>query len=355
MDKYCCRREYLCHTARNQDFSFAVTGLYERTSWGGTLNEMIFGDSVAWIVFLFARPIPPPLSTVSEPSEDSHEKINCSSHLGPRILTLPAELHYAIFNFLDIQDVMHLGLTCQYFWTISRSVITKYFTKFLGVWAGASVTCTGEDNRWPYREFGKDELGLFNFANGKQRTILAKRSNSMNLLKPELHLSFPDVLLRHALELVQKCHCPVDLLKVTHPVPASFYPTDRQWVLRNLTTRQFVTARAIALKPEYIRGPFIDVLGFGEVIIAQTFYATHDVHYPEYCFDLQKGTRCKGVWAGHALDIVPLDSAHIDGLWKDASDKVVRRIARICEAKFGEEWREKLISRKCRASLMKGT
>lgn len=182
----------------------------------------------------------------------------------------------------------------------------------------------------------------------------------MNLLKPELHLSFPDVLLRHALDLVQKCHCPGDLLKVTDPALASFYPPDRQWVLRNLTTRQFVTARAVALKPECIQSPFIDVLGFGEVIIAQNFYATHDAHYPGYCFELQEGTlqegtRCKGVWAGHTLDIILLDSVHINDLWKDASDKVVSWIARICEAEFGEEWREKLISQKCRASLMRGT
>ncbi|KKZ65061.1 hypothetical protein EMCG_01301 [[Emmonsia] crescens] len=59
----------------------------------------------------------------------------------------------------------------------------------------------------------------------------------------------------------------------------------------------------------------------------------------------------KGVWAGHALDIIPLYSDHINGLCKDASDKVVRWIVRIYKAKFGEEWREKLI----RASLMKGT
>lgn len=77
-----------------------MTGAILENFLGGTLNEMIFGDSVAWIVFLFARPISRPLSTVSETSKDSHEEIDWSSHLGPRTLTLPAELHYAIFNFL---------------------------------------------------------------------------------------------------------------------------------------------------------------------------------------------------------------------------------------------------------------
>ncbi|KMW67198.1 hypothetical protein BDDG_11974 [Blastomyces dermatitidis ATCC 18188] len=61
---------------------------------------------------------------------------------------------------------------------------------------------------------------------------------------------------------------------MTDSVPASFYLTDRQWVLPNLMIHQFVTVVVITLKLEYIRGPFIDVLRFGGVIIAQTFYTT---------------------------------------------------------------------------------
>ncbi|KAF3484199.1 uncharacterized protein GIQ15_03523 [Arthroderma uncinatum] len=347
MDQQALKERYFCLRARQQEYFFAVAGISEVSSWGGTIDEMIFEESVAWIVLLFAKPGHPRFSPVSEPFEQSKKTVVRSSRPSSRLLTLPAELHHAIFDLLKIRDVVSLGLTCQYLWAISRSVITKYFTRFLGVWAGAPTTCNGHDTRWPYSSFGREELGLFNFVNmRKHRIILAKRPNSITSPKPEFSWSFRDLLRKHALYITQKDRCPADLVRVVDPAPASFYPTNGQWVLRNLTTRQYVTAQAIALKPEYIRGPFIDVLGFGEVIVAHTFNATHGSK-PRYCPDIQEGTRCEGVWVGHALDIVPLNAATIDDGWEDASREVMGLIGRICRAEFGEDWQEKLIARKC--------
>jgi hypothetical protein len=48
-----------------------------------------------------------------------------------------------------------------------------------------------------------------------------------------------------------------------------FFPTNEPWILRNLTNKQFVRAEAIALKPEFIHGPDIDILGFGEVVLSR--------------------------------------------------------------------------------------
>lgn len=48
-----------------------------------------------------------------------------------------------------------------------------------------------------------------------------------------------------------------------------YFPTDQPWILRNLTTKQFVRAEAIALKPEFIKGPHIIGLGFGEVLLSR--------------------------------------------------------------------------------------
>lgn len=41
----------------------------------------------------------------------------------------------------------------------------------------------------------------------------------------------------------------------------TYFPQDQQWILRNLTMKQFV-------KPELIYGPSISVLGFSEVVIS---------------------------------------------------------------------------------------
>jgi hypothetical protein len=49
----------------------------------------------------------------------------------------------------------------------------------------------------------------------------------------------------------------------------TYYLQDQQWILRNLTTKQFVRSDAIALKSEFIHGPNINGLGFGGVVTSR--------------------------------------------------------------------------------------
>jgi hypothetical protein len=54
----------------------------------------------------------------------------------------------------------------------------------------------------------------------------------------------------------------------------------------------------------------------------------------------------KGKWAGHRLDIVPLDTLNReneDGSWKDIGDEVAKEIAEIWKTDLGEDWREQVI------------
>ncbi|KDB25863.1 hypothetical protein H109_02320 [Trichophyton interdigitale MR816] len=117
----------------------------------------------------------------------------------------------------------------------------------------------------------------------------------------------------------------------------TFYPTDRQWVLRNLTTREFVRPAAVALDKAYIRGPFIDVIGFGEVILSRT------VWYDDLPSDVRDDDLSSYIrddsWAGHCLDIVPITDLDEGGPWNDISDQVSQHIERIGKHKFGDNWR----------------
>ncbi|KAL1996210.1 hypothetical protein VTN49DRAFT_262 [Thermomyces lanuginosus] len=116
----------------------------------------------------------------------------------------------------------------------------------------------------------------------------------------------------------------------------SFFPTNKTWILRNLTTREFVVSNSIALKKEYIHGPFIQGLGFYEVILMRICLTTspnlsihnkHNIH--------------QGKWAGHSLDIVPIDDLeNEDGSWKDISDEIAREIAEVWEENMGRNWRQ---------------
>ena len=108
------------------------------------------------------------------------------------------------------------------------------------------------------------------------------------------------------------------------------YPEDQPWILRNLTTREYVRSKAIALKPEYIHGPNIDFLGFGEVILSRVCWSTS----PSVAMPYEGGIH-RGVCAGHYFDITTLARHEQDTKekeWKDVGEEVAKEIASIWES-----------------------
>lgn len=120
-----------------------------------------------------------------------------------------------------------------------------------------------------------------------------------------------------------------------------FLPTNEPWILRNLTNRQFVRAEAIALKPEFIHGPDINVIGFGEVLLTRICWSSAPAVGIEDPTNI-----CRGVWAGHRFDITTLarhqrETGDEDD-WADVSDEVAEEVATIWRSNFGVDWREYL-------------
>ncbi|EEH39147.2 hypothetical protein PAAG_01609 [Paracoccidioides lutzii Pb01] len=83
-----------------------------------------------------------------------------------------------------------------------------------------------------------------------------------------------DLLFQLWLDNYYKKPCPSDSQDVAKPTPKSFYPNSRIWILRNLTTWEFVISYSVALKPEYVSGPFISGIGFGEMILSRICWST---------------------------------------------------------------------------------
>lgn len=120
---------------------------------------------------------------------------------------------------------------------------------------------------------------------------------------------------------------------------ADSFPSAQSWILRNLTTKEYVRSEAIAIKPEHIRGPFIDGIGFGEVVLSRICWSRDDHTGMAY-----QGKIRQGVWAGHKFDITTIGRHQKDqpgeSEWKDVSVEVAAEIGRIWEAEFGSDWRE---------------
>ncbi|KAM0445324.1 hypothetical protein ACHAO4_009736 [Trichoderma viride] len=119
-----------------------------------------------------------------------------------------------------------------------------------------------------------------------------------------------------------------------------YFPRDQPWILRNLTTKQFVRAEAIALKLEFIKGPHIIGLGFGEVLLSRISWTSAALNMED------PANIRRGIWAGHCFDITTLTrherKTNGDAEWTDVSDEVVTEIATIWESYFGADWRETL-------------
>lgn len=132
-----------------------------------------------------------------------------------------------------------------------------------------------------------------------------------------------------------------DMTEILYPDMSSFYPEDEAWVLRNLTTKEYVRADAVALRPEYIRGPDIKYLGFGEVVAMRISWTSDgDLGL---LMDGEEDVN-RGSWAGHRFDITVLDEKEMveDG-WRDVSDETARRINELWMAEFdSHDWREEI-------------
>lgn len=120
---------------------------------------------------------------------------------------------------------------------------------------------------------------------------------------------------------------------------SDFYPKDQPWILRNLTTQEDVRSEAIADKPEYIHGPSIEVLSFGEVVWSRICWSTETDCSMDYIDNIHHGVRAK-----HRFDITTLDrhkQGSLEGIeWKDVSEEVGNGVEKIWHREFGSNWRD---------------
>jgi hypothetical protein len=267
---------------------------------------------------------------------------------GPKFSSLETELHDLIFEELEIKDVLSLSLTNRYFWSVGRRHIQTYFMSFLGPWTGESIICVGD-----YVEAGDHPPGLFTEDERSElQQLLDEEGRPMTLLDytreyTEIDVSLPTTLLR---QLLSKDYYWMpdssisEIIETVYPEFSRFYPEDVPWILRNLTTREYVRSDAIAMKPEHIHGPNIEFLGFGEVVLSRICWSSDPSINMAY-----NGNIHRGVWAGHCFDITTRarHEQDVKEEWKDVSEEVAKEIASIWESEYDGDWRRIIMGEKC--------
>ncbi|EZF30427.1 hypothetical protein H101_05935 [Trichophyton interdigitale H6] len=365
-------------------FCFVAPRLRQQFFWwaslenkGHTLDELLFEVPTYELVTHLARPVFPSSlveasaqsfrpdvqgrtsipqkwrresATAFEPST-SHAPVRTRSTQAD-LAGLPVEIHYIIFESLSLQELYRLGLTCHCLWAVMMPVLARRCMESLGTWAGTPVICTsdldtlGGDNPYPPTLLQPEDLEELD--EGLDAGELPDEIDGCYAWSPvnlfELagaRYDHPRDFRAYAISELffgNRTEDPKRLAHISIFLRApTFYPTDRQWVLRNLTTREFVRPAAVALDKAYIRGPFIDVIGFGEVILSRT------VWYDDLPSDVRDDDLSSYIrddsWAGHCLDIVPITDLDEGGPWNDISDQVSQHIERIGKHKFGDNWR----------------
>jgi hypothetical protein len=308
----------------------------------------------------------------------------------PTLTGLPTEVHRRIFDELkeDIDAIVRLGTTSQHFWTTAKEYVYVHCKTRFGRWAGEPLVCVGDYAKasdYPPGLFSKEELEIMRqegcdipvqgddddgdyydyvddddyFLDGDdyvtpndswefrlesyRNLYLAYEADMGGARLPR---DMDHIYFRMYKSLLDAKHPSRNTINSDMDAIAdmeNYLPKSEAWILRNLTTKQFVRAEAIALEPEYVHGPFHRGLGFGHVILARICWSAQDS-----CSMLDVNNITRGVWAGHRFDIVTQKvhdketRALSEEAWEDVSDEVAQEIRSIWEASLGPKWRKEL-------------
>ncbi|KAK9434757.1 F-box domain containing protein [Metarhizium brunneum] len=323
------------------------------------VHTLLFQEWSRALVCLLAVPVPQPdlFQVPDERGSQDEARFSTAIQRGSRIMgqaVKPISGHGATILDLPTEiilqtDLICLGLARRSFWAIARQRLHDYYMSLWGKWAGENIVYVGE-----YTQPGDVPPGLFS-----EEEIDEQISKSISLYeignrfgskeqKMELCIRDASIRLYEACKNRDKSHDPAFELAYSEIVceDSTYFPENESWILRNLTTEEFVRSEAIAIRPEYIHGPFIKYLGFHEVIVSRASWSTFS---PTAMIDPTEIAR--GVWAGHRFDITTLTRHNLDPQateWRDVSEEVAKEIASIWRDNHGPNWRKKYVQlKKC--------
>ncbi|KAF3482520.1 uncharacterized protein GIQ15_05279 [Arthroderma uncinatum] len=292
----------------------------------------------------------------------------------PEFMYLPHSVHQKIIDKLALLDVIHLGLTSRYFLRLLAKHLQSMTTTTLGQWAGQSIICLGDetaDNDFPPTVYQEPTL---------QVTFGPELDKSADMDHPTLleYVRGCDSAPAPFIPTLADCgflsskgfdeefyNLPVtligEMIDRLCPAMSDFYPENVDWVLRNLTTNEYVLTEAISLRKQDRHGPQNDYVGFGDAILIRACWSTK----PPLGLKIAKGMPIhRGVWAGHRLEIIPLSDHRremiaqtqenrlrhergesVEKCWKDVTSEVRDEVGSLWSRECGRHWKTILFRR----------
>ncbi|KAK2596216.1 hypothetical protein QQS21_006364 [Conoideocrella luteorostrata] len=274
-------------------------------------------------------------------------------HMG--LFKLPPELQVYIFESIDhIAGVICFGLTNRFHWSIAQEHLLNFYMTRLGQWANQKIICVGDyvrcddlprgmvlSQEWQEwlesfeREESEDEepkddgpVTLYHIV----CSFRQQRVESVHSIRSDLDLQLFDM------EVYDDPAFRVYKDFARSLREDDFFPKNEDWILRNLTTKQYVRSDAVALNPKYINGPNIGLVGFGEVVLSRIAWTSDPSVSMQNDTDIHRGR-----WAGHCFDITTMarhQRKTLGQIWTDVSEEVAQEIDLIWTSEFGSDWKK---------------
>ncbi|KAF8456719.1 hypothetical protein BGX38DRAFT_1162836 [Terfezia claveryi] len=311
-------------------------------NWGKA-GEFVCSEVPDQIIHLLAVPVedtgaPPCLSSSNQSHCGDDKSGPAAAHQSPthsaRLLQLPIEVVFLITAQLDLNSLYTLSRCCRILRSLLHAEVHTRFRRTLAPWANTPLMCAGD------YDFIPDPEGL------EDMDIPQKPYNQMTAY----HL----MLLQRPINVVassRTCLYPPTLNPTPHEEPSwaplgyepwrrileikKYFPPRRQWVLRNLTTMEYVYAGVLTSKHGYGGGPDCPDAqhkwGFtlGTLVVVNTCWSD-DPSANMTCLDT------RGRWAGDCFDIVEKKRLLQDmkaggGEWVDVSYNMWWEMVRLYE------------------------
>jgi hypothetical protein len=304
-----------------------------------------------WLWMTLARP-------VADVGNIQAHNPSCGTTLSP-VEKLPNELLDEVITHLsDKKDVLAFGLSSAILWRFVRSCVQQDYKRSVGMWAGKKLVFLGKDDHLAHLYHGIPPRFITMHVMLQQTLTNVGRewADALALVKAWNTSSATNLNLR----------------SIEHDLSPTMYPQDRIWVLRNLTTCEFIRsdklqpsaqqglgtlspppgARRKALfegakmasllkqgaaaftskksnkhrvsgKDPSVTDPKTTPLTFAQIFLVLACYSR--VPMIEECFEFAEGR-----WAGHSFDILTLE-AHVaetkPSEWADVSELAVDDVA----------------------------
>ncbi len=340
----------------------------------GKLGEFLWGKEADCLVDLLSVPVKPgPVQSSCAPkhlieisgikSFPTEKDLEPTCQIQPYLATIPDELILEIFHDLDFLSCFRLSLVSKRLWKIGWLFFQQKATEFMSPWAGAKIICLGDECKsgdWPAGLLTAEEENVVNKGldeaevdpdegfiqdPGNLLTMVMCRFREISSKVEPFQILF-DPVPGQAEDLVYSKRFgprefPRTALDEARHLPksersqarsfangketANYYPETENWILRNLTTAEFVQGDkffAAFHRSERQRGPHLGYPGFGEAVMCRICWSTSDSTVPCAGFN-------RGVWAGHRFEICTgeIHASNSDCSWKDVTSEIIDELS----------------------------